>query len=102
MIARTDRVLRFRGQYYRLVRGRPVGDIPEELRKNLLLAGLIRAESTKVEKPVAKKSTTKKRGSKKQERLEDVIERRTDVDAEDSGEERVFAWSEGGADNSAE
>ena len=99
MIARTDRVLRFRGQYYRLVRGRPVGDIPEELRKNLLLAGLIRAESTKVEKPVAKKSTTKKRRSKKKEEVE---ERRTDVDAEDSGEERVFAWSEGGADNSAE
>lgn len=102
MIARTDRVLRFRGQYYRLVRGQKVGKIPAELEKNLLSAGLIKSDSAEADKPkvlLMEEPAPKKRRSKKQEEVE---ERRTDVDAEDSGEERVFAWSEGGADNSAE
>lgn len=102
MIARTDRVLRFRGQYYRLVRGQKVGKIPAELEKNLLSAGLIKSDSAEADKPkvlLMEEPAPKKRRSKKKEEVE---ERRTDVDAEDSGEERVFAWSEGGADHTAE
>ena len=102
MISRTDRVLRFRGQYYRLVRGQKVGKIPAELEKNMLSAGLIKSDSAEADKPkvlLMEEPAPKKRRSKKQEEVE---ERRTDVDAEDSGEERVFAWSEGGADHTAE
>ena len=102
MIARTDRVLRFRGQYYRLVRGQKVGKIPAELEKNLLSAGLIKSDSAEADKPkvlLMEEPAPKKRRSKKKEEVE---ERRTDVDAEDSGEERVSAGSEGSPDNSAE
>jgi hypothetical protein len=103
MIARVNRVMRFRGQYYRLVVGQKVGKIPKELEKNLLSAGLIKPDSAVAEKPkvlLMEEPAPKKRRSKKKE--EEVEERRTDVDAEDSGEERVSAGSEGSPDNSAE